>query len=191
MMCLNKWKVIVSKMADYSLFRQKYKSHIATFKETSFDSENDFYLCKDETIETINFDKIIEEKYPDPYKRPQSFDSLYLNKEDSTIYLVEFKNQKKPDKKEVEGKLIDGKKEFNLLLSDLKIPITNYKFIFCLVYNKFLPKEERHKRGLFKSITFEFLNQYKEGGLIDDIYTEDVNFFTKQFKKKTLKELMC
>ena len=25
----------------------------------------------------------------------------------------------------------------------------------------------------------------------DDIYTEDVNFFTKQFKKKTLKELSC
>lgn len=190
-MCLSKWKVTVFKMADYSLFRQRYKSYISTFKETSLDSENNFYLCTDESIETINFDKIIEEKYPDSNKRPQSFDSIYLDKESNNIYLVEFKNQKKPDKKEVEGKLIDGKKEFILLLNDFKVPLADYKFIFCLVYNQYKPKEERHKRGLFKSMTFEFLNQYKESGFIDDIYTEDVNFFTKQFKNKISKGLKC
>lgn len=178
-------------MADYSLFRQKYKSHISTFKKTSLDSNNNFYLCKDESIEIINFDKVVEKKYPDSNKRPQSFDCIYLDKDSNTIYLVEFKNEKNPDKTNVEGKLIDGKKEFLLLLGNLKIPIRNYKFIFCLVYNKYKPKEERHKRGLFKSITFEFLNKYKENGFIDDIYTEDVNFFTKQFKKKTSKELQC
>ncbi|MEA2047068.1 MAG: hypothetical protein U9O64_01325 [Campylobacterota bacterium] len=178
-------------MADYSLFRQEYKLYIATFKETSFDSHNNYFLCTDESIETINFDKIVEEKYPDSNKRPQSFDSLYLDKDNNTIYLVEFKNEKKPEKKEVEGKLLDGKKELISLLNDLKISTKEYKFIFCLVYNKFKPKHERHKRGLFKSMTFEFLNKYKENGFIDDIYTEDVNFFTKQFQKKTSKELKC
>ncbi len=108
-----------------------------------------------------------------------------------TLYLIEFKNQKKPDKEEIEGKLLDGKREFILLLDDLKISTNSYKFIFCLVYNKFKPKHERHKRGLFKSVTFEFLNKYKENKFIDDIFTEDVDFFTKQFKNKTSKELKC
>jgi hypothetical protein len=178
-------------MADYNLFRQKYIAHISTFKETSLDSDNNIYLCQDETVETINFDKIIEEKYPDSNKRPQSFDCVYLDKYSKNIYLIEFKNEKKPDKENIRGKLLDGKKELFILLDELKVPTIDYKFIFCLVYNKYHPKYERHKRGLFKSITFEFLNEYKDSGFIDDIYTEDVNFFTKQFKKKTLKELSC
>ncbi len=178
-------------MADLNLFYKEYSSYISTFKETSLDSDNSIYLCQDESIEIINFDKIIKNKYPNSYTRPQSFDAIYFDKSSKNIYLVEFKNQKKPEKKEVEGKLLDGKQEFISLLNDLKVPITEYNLIFCLVYNKFKPKHERHKRGLFKSITFEFLNQYKENGFIDDIYTEDVNFFTKQFKKKTSKELKC
>jgi len=76
MMYLNRWKVIVSTMADYNLFRQKYIAYTSTFKETSLDTDNNIYL-------------------------------------------------------------------------------------------------------------------YKENGFVNDIYTEDVNFFTKQFKKKTLKELAC
>ena len=191
MMYLNRWKVTVFKMADYNLFKQKYITYISTFKETSLDSDNSIYLCQNKNIEIINFDKIIEDKYPDSNKRPQSFDCIYLDKNSKNMYLIEFKNQKKPDKEEIEGKLIDGKKEFIFLLNDLQIPITDYKFIFCLVYNKFKPKHERHKRGLFKSITFEFLDKHKESGFIDDIYTEDVNFFTKQFEKNTSKELKC
>ena len=190
-MYLKRWKVTVFKMADFNLFKQTYSLHTSTFKETSLDTDNNVYLCQDESIDVINFDTIIENKYPDSNKRPQSFDSIYLDKDSNTIYLIEFKNQKKPDKEEVEGKLIDGKKEFILLLNDLNISTTNYKFIFCLVYNKFKPKHERHKRGLFKSVTFEFLYKYKENKFIDDIFTEDVNFFTKQFKKKISKDLKC
>ncbi len=189
MMYLKRWKVTVFKMADFNLFYQEYDSFISTFKETSLDSMNSQYLCMDESQKVINFDKIIEEKYPDSNIRPKSFDALFVH--ENIIFCIEFKNQKKPDKKEIEGKLLEGKKEFGLLLSDLKISKDNYEFIFCLVYNKFIPKEERYKRGLHKSIRFEFLNQYKENGFVDDIYTEDVNFFTKQFKNKTLKELMC
>jgi hypothetical protein len=139
----------------------------------------------------INFDKIIEKKYPNSNNRPQSFDAIYFDKYHNKIYLIEFKNQKKPDKKEVEGKLLDGKKEFVSLLNNLNISENSYKIIFCLVYNKFIPKEERYKRGLYKSISFEFLNKYKNSGIIDDIYTEDVNFFTKQFKKRVFNELSC
>ncbi len=191
MMFLKRWRVKDFRMADFNLFYQKYNAYLSTFKETSLDSENDVYLCKDESIVVINFDAIIEYIYPDSNFRPKSFDTIYFDGNNNNVYLVEFKNQKKPDKKEIEEKLLDGKKEFDLLLSDLNISKGDYKFIFCLVYNKFIPKEERHKRGLYKSITFEFLNKYIESSLIHNIYTEDVNFFTKQIKQKTLKELMC
>ena len=178
-------------MADFNLFYQEYNSFMSTFKETSLDSDNNFYLCKDESIEVINFDAIIENIYPDSNLRPKSFDTLYFDKTNNHIYLIEFKNQRKPDKLEIEEKLTDGKKEFDLLLNKLNISKNSYKFVFCLVYNKYIPKEERHKRGLFKSITFEFLNKYKESSLVHDIYTENVSFFTTQFKKKTTKDLAC
>ena len=195
MMNLKRWKVKDFRMADFNLFYQKYSSYISTFKETSLDNHHkekpNEYLCSDESQEIINFDKIIEDKYPDSNSRPKAFDAIYFDRDNNDIYLVEFKNQKKPDKEEVEDKLVDGKKEFDLLLSDLNIVKSDYRFIFCLVYNQYKPKEERHKRGLFKSVTFEFLNKYKKNSFVNDIYTEDVNFFTKQFKKKTLKELVC
>ena len=95
------------------------------------------------------------------------------------------------DKREIEEKLLNGKKELELLLSRLNISKNSYKVVFCLVYNKFVPIEERYKRGLHKSLSFEFLNQYKDNGFIDDIYTEDTDFFTKQFKKQFKKELTC
>jgi hypothetical protein len=175
-------------MADISQFLKEYSKYKSTFKETSFDSSNNYELCKDETQSVINFDKIVEERYPDSNKRPKSFDALFIYQDN--IFCIEFKNEKKPDKKEIEDKIVDGKKEFDLLLSDLSISKKEYRFIFCLVYNKFLPKHERYKRGLYKSIRFEYLNRYV-GSLIDDLYTEDVDFFTKEFKKITNKELDC
>ncbi len=194
-MYLNRWKVIVSKMADLNLFYQEHSSYLSTFKETSLDDHHkdktNEYLCIDESQTVINFDKIIENKYPDPNTRPKAFDAIYFDENENSVYLVEFKNQKKPDKQEVEGKLIDGKKEFDLLLNNLNISKKDYRFIFCLIYNQHKPKEERYKRGLFKSTTFEFLNKHKENCFVNDIYTEDVEFFTKQFKKKTQKELKC
>ncbi len=178
-------------MADINQFKQKYASFVSTFKLTSYDSNNDIYLCKDETQEVINFDKIIETKYPDSNIRPKVFDALYFDENTNRIYLIEFKNEKKPDKKEIEGKLIDGRNEFSILLNELHISSKNYTYIFCLVYNQFKPKEERFKRGLYKSIRFEFLNRYKNIGLIDEVFTEDISFFSQQFKKNFQKELMC
>jgi len=177
-------------MADIRRFFEEYKKHKSTFKLTSFDSENREYLCLDETQEVLNFDELIEKIYPDSNKRPKSFDAIYFYKEENTIYLVEFKNQNKPDKKEIEDKLQKGKKELERIFANLNIQKRDYKFIFCLVYNKYVPKEERFKRGLFRATTFEYLNKYKNN-LIDDIFTEEVSFFTKLFREKTKKELEC
>ncbi|HHD81742.1 MAG TPA: hypothetical protein ENK94_00950 [Campylobacterales bacterium] len=172
---------------------ENYKIYISTFKETSLDNhhkdvENE-YLCEDESQEVINFDKIIEDKYPDPNTRPKAFDALYVD--DNNVYLIEFKNQKKLDNKEVIGKLIEGKKELDDILGAIKVRKKDYRFIYCVVHQNCKPHYNRFKCGVSKDVPRFSLAQYKENGFIDDIYTEDVNFFSKQFKKKTLKELMC
>jgi len=82
-------------MANINQFFKSYKSYNSTFKVTSFDNANNTYLCNDTTQNVINFDKIIENIYKDPYKRPKSFDALYQLNND--IYLIEFKNQKPTD----------------------------------------------------------------------------------------------
>ena len=47
-------------------------------------------------------------------KRPKSFDSMYINNND--VYCIEFKNEKSPNKKNIEQKLIDGKRELDEML---------------------------------------------------------------------------
>ena len=178
-------------MADMNQFFKKYDNYKSTFKETSFDSNNSEYLCSDEMQEIINFDSIIENKYPNSNLRPQSFDALYVYEASNQIFMIEFKNENKPNKNDIENKMIAGKCELDSMLQDLNIASKNYQFIFCLVYNQFKPKHERHKRGLYKSIRFEFLNKYKKNGVIHDIFTENVDFFTKQFNKISNKELTC
>jgi len=174
-------------------FNNSYQAYFSTFKETSLDNHDKNkpieYLCYDETQNVINFDKIIEDKYPNPYTRPQAFDALFIDK--TNIYLIEFKNQRKPSNSEVIGKLIDGKKELDKILGLINVQKEDYKFIYCVVHKNCKPHFNRFKCGVSKDVPRFALAKYKESGFIDDIYTEDVNFFTKQFKKKTLKELRC
>ena len=176
-------------MADIYQFIRSYRDHLSTFKQTSFDDDNHQFLCSDESQSVIAFDDIIKEKYPDPNVRPKSFDALYIH--ENYLFCVEFKNQKKPDKQEIAGKLVDGKRELETFLAELNISRDRYQFVFCLVYNKHIPHEERYKPGLYRSIRFEYLNQYIQKGIVDAIFTENVDFFTRQFKKQLRKELAC
>ncbi|RUM69328.1 MAG: hypothetical protein DSZ08_06640, partial [Sulfurovum sp.] len=61
------------------------------------------------------------------------------------------------------------------------------KFIYCVVYKN----DKSYNYRIEKGVSRFGLNQYKESGLVDDIFTEDVGFFTKQFKKQFQKELTC
>ncbi len=169
-------------MADIKEFISKYSTYQTTFKEVSFDSQNNQHLCLDETISTFNFDAIISDIYPNPMTyRPKSFDSIFIDGD--TIYCIEFKNERKPDKNEVEQKLINGKQELEKLLVAQNIQKDEYKFIFCLVCNIFKPKEERYKRGILNYPLKMYLQKHKETNFVDDIFTEDVEFFLQQFKK--------
>lgn len=177
-------------MADINEFIKKYSKYSTSFKETSFDSENNKSLCLDEQNENINFDEIIAEIYPNSFEyRPKSFDSIYVD--GNNIYCIEFKNEANPNKKELEQKLVDGKRELDKIFMELNIQRKDYKYIFCLVYNKYKPREERFKRGMQSYLITMYLQKYKENKIIDDIFTEDVSFFTAQFKTKIGKELEC
>ena len=186
-MCLNKWKAIDSKMADISEFIKKYSKYQTTFKVTSYDDNNDIHLCTDELNDNINFDKIIEDIYPEAHNRPNTFDAIYIK--DNDIYCIEFKNENKPDKKLIEKKLTNGKKELDKLFAKLNIQKDDYKFIFCLVYNIHKPKFDRWKKGTISYTINNYLKKYKDDKFISDIFTEDVEFFSKQFSKKTKKRI--
>ena len=178
-------------MADMGQFIQFYQAFQSTFKRTSFDNDNSQYLCMDEHQLVINFDKIIEDKYPDSNGRPKSFDALYVY--DNKIFCIEFKNQKPSQiaNQDICRKLTEGKAELDTLLRSLNIQSNDYDFTYCVAYKKCVEHRDRYKCGIDKGKIMFGLEQYKQQGLVKEIFTEDVNFFTKQFKKQFQKELAC
>ena len=178
-------------MADIHQFIKEYSQYKSTFKETSFDDNNEIYLCNDETQNVINFDKILEVKYPDSNQRPKSFDALYIYKK--LLFCIEFKNQKPSqiDNIDIQDKLLSGKKELIKLFQELNIQMTNYNFVYCVVYKKCIEPRDRYKCGIDKGKVLFGLEKYEEQGLVKKVYTQNVDFFTKEFKKKLQKELVC
>lgn len=190
-MRLMTWIVRTYCMADIGVFIREYSPFKSTFKETSFDKENVVSLCKDESQEVIDFDKIIAEKYPDSNKRPKSFDALYIH--DGNIYCIEFKNLKPAsiENNDVKGKLEAGKNELDKLLSDLNIQKNEYDFIYCVCYKNCTEPRDRYKCGVAKGAIQFDLEQYKERHIVKEVFTNSVTFFTQQFQKKTQKSLNC
>lgn len=188
-MSLIRWMQKNYNMADLKQFLKEYNNFIDTFKSTSFDSEKNEYLCNDTTVNVINFDKIIKERYPDSFKRPSSFDALYIIEDD--IYLIEFKNQfpKHIINAEIKKKLLQGKEELDKLLSNLNIQKRDYTFKYCVIYKNCLLPKDRYKCGISKNIPQFGLSSCKT--IIDEIYTNNVNFFTKTLNKKLSNKLAC
>lgn len=178
-------------MADIDVFFRDYQTFASTFKETSFDSINSIYLCTDESQNVIDFDKLVEQEYPDSNIRPKSFDAIYLYK--SIVFCVEFKNQKPSniDNYGVQYKLEDGKAELDKLLQGFNIQTNDYEFVYCVVYKKCVEARDRYKCGVGKGMTLFGLNKYKEQGLVKEVFTNNVEFFTKEFKKLSQMELAC
>ncbi len=175
-------------MADvHSIFKSQYKDYLSSLKETSFDKEKNEYLCQDTTQYVYDFDKIVKDKFP--AKQPSSYDALLLSRGNNTIYCIEFKNQKYSDidREKIAKKLQNGKDILKNIFYKNRIPLTDYRFIFCVVYKN---TASRWRRGIEKNeIQFE-LAEYK-GRYFDDIYTNDVQFFTKEYKKHFHKDLTC
>ena len=178
-------------MADFNQFIKEYSQHSSTFKETSFDDNNNVHLCSDESQNVINFDKILESKYPDSNQRPKSFDALYAY--NNLLFCIEFKNQKPSqiDNQEIQDKLESGKGKLVELLQELNIQMNDYRFVYCVVYKKCIEPRDRYKCGIDKGKVLFGLDKYQEQGFVKKVYTQSVDFFTKEFKKNLQKELQC
>jgi hypothetical protein len=178
-------------MADINLFLQENNSFISTFNETSYDSSNDEHLCKDTTVDVLNFDRLIEDRYPDSNSRPKSFDAIFVYEED--IFCIEFKNQKTSNinNQEVQLKIKDGKSELDKLLKDKNIQVNKYRFIYCVVYKICTEPYDRYKCGIAKNSVLFGLDSYKKNSFVDKVITQNVAFYTKELKKLFEKELIC
>ncbi len=173
-------------MADaQSIFRSQFKEYISSLKNVSFDKEKSIYLCQDESVGVYDFDAIVKNIYP--LKQPSSYDALLID--NYKIFCIEFKNEKYSQitNSEVEKKLIDGKDILMEIFTKNNIPIDNYTFIYCVAYKN---AEARWRRGISKN-TIQFgLEEYK-GNYYDDIFTNDVAFFTNEYKKYFRSSLAC
>ena len=178
-------------MADISQFINKYQKYNSTFKATSLDDSNNISVCTDKSQSVINFDKIIELKYPNSNTRPKSFDAIYIYED--KIFCIEFKNQKPSDIRnlEIEEKLQNGINELIKIFANLNIQKKRYNFVFCVAYKRCKEPIDRYKCGIGKNSVLFGLDKCKHKNPISDIFTENVDFFTKQFKNLTKKELTC
>jgi len=181
-------------MADIGQFLRHYTDYQSTFKETSCDDRHKdkeaIYLCHDETQTVINFDKLVEERYSGS-KKPRTFDAIYVH--ENIIFCIEFKNQTTADIKNriVQEKLESGKRELEELFAQLHIASKQYKYVYCVVYKNCYEEIQRYKSGVSKGAVLFCLQKYKEKHFVDEIFTDNVNFFTKAFQKQIKKELNC
>lgn len=180
-------------MAGIDQFLRLYSKHKTTFKETSYDDDNEVSLCKDETQKVINFDEIIAEKFPDPQKsgRPKSFDAVYIY--DRQIYCIEFKNQKYSDiaSSDIREKFESGREELDAILQEIHIQKKDYDFIYCVCYKECIEPRERYKCGIAKGIPRFGLAFFKEQNIVKNVFTNNVTFFKEQLQKKLSLQLHC
>jgi hypothetical protein len=185
-MSLIKWIAKSYKMADAeSIFKNHFKEYQSTLNQTSYDDKNDIYLCNDTMQIVYDFDKIVKEKYGKPL--PSSPDVLMISND--VIYLIEFKNQtiKRVKSSIVKNKLTDGREIINQIFNEFNLDIDQYQFNFCVIYKN---EENKIRRGIKRNIIRFDLSAYK-GKYFDEIYTNDVKYFTGEYKKYFHKELKC
>ena len=178
-------------MSDVSVFSSRYNTFHSTFKETSLDSENNYYLCTDESQTIIDFDKLLECRYPDSNIRPNSFDAIYID--ENNIHCIEFKNQKpsKINNQDIRDKLQEGKDELVKVFQEQNIQINDLNFIYSVVYKECKSYKDKYKCGIVQTQIEFGLDKYKDNGFVKEIFTSDVDFFTRAFRLKFKKELTC
>jgi len=165
---------------DYIL-REKYRDYFATLKSTSYDKENDTYLCQSQK-RVINFDKLTEGE-ADTLKTPRSFDALLYDAEQRKVFCVEFKNQEKStiNNRIIQKKMIEGREALDRILTENSIQRKEYTFIFCVAC-KANDKHYRYRNKIEENSLHFNLEKYS--GVFDHIVTNDIAFFTDEFRKK-------
>lgn len=157
--------------------------HVSSFKETSYDKENDEYLCKDAaTPDVYDFDRYIEKKFRGQ-QRPASPDVIHLGTKQ--LYFVEFKNQRpsRIDNTEIGRKFTRGTQILQGMLRNFTP--RDWQRTFCVVF-KADPRpaffDGRHFEKSRVRFNLDSLND-ELGNFYDKILTEDIDFYSGQFKQ--------
>ncbi|MGL4448680.1 MAG: hypothetical protein ACRCZA_07610 [Shewanella sp.] len=152
----------------------------STLKATSYDEQHQTYLCRDESCAPVyDFDAYVKERCLKP--TPASPDAIYIGHKD--LYFVEFKNQRANDvdKEQMQRKFIAGTKVLNQLLTDFAAK--DCRFHFCVVVKSQPKPKFMDARHIGKSVVRYGLAElnYAHGNFYDRIFSEDVDFYRRQF----------
>ena len=119
-----------------------------------------------------------------PKKQPPSFDALLSDEDEKKVYCVEFKNQDKSkiDNVEIQKKLIDGRVTLDDILQQGNVAKSDYAFIFCVAFK---PNKQHYKYRRKIEMRETYFNLQKYEDVFDKIITNDIDFFTAEFTKKS------
>lgn len=158
------------------------KNHLSSLHKTSFDSDNQEYLCNDKTTANVyDFDSYVASK-SSGIKLPASPDAILVG--DKKLYFIEFKNQipSKIDKENMRNKFKAG----TAILKDLLKDFTpkDVKFVFCIVH------KSEYKR-FFNSSYIEALparfgleeENKKSDNFYSEIIGENIDYYKNKFKQ--------
>lgn len=174
------------KINKYSL-KEVLEKELANFKstlrDTSYDKNNQEYLCKDEsTPHVYDFDAYVQERFE--YPIPASPDAILIH--GKNFYFIEFKNQNpvdiNRDKDQLQRKFQAGITILQDLLQGFSARDCQYNF--CVVFkNQPRPPymDSRHIQNSVVKFGLDELNK-KSNDFYHRIVTNSVDFYTKEFQ---------
>lgn len=168
-------------MAEMSyIIKTKYSNSLDSLKNASYDKENKVYMCQSD-MEVVNFDNLTFELYPN--KQPASYDALLIEEDIENIFCIEFKNQKTSDidNTQLHKKVKDSDTTLKKLCSENNINKNDYNYKLCIVYKQDATKPQYRR---FKENIIHFGLDVYSGVYFDEIITNEISFFQKEFMKK-------
>jgi len=162
------------------VFKEKYPDTFDTLKNTSYDKENNLFMCKS-SMHVIDFDRVTKKLYP--VKQPSSYDALLIEEEISNIFCIEFKNQKYANIKnqEIRKKVIDSTVTLQKIYKENDISKKRYTHKLCIVYKR---DETQYRYRRFQENIVRFGLEDFIGRGVDSVITNDILFFQREFQRK-------
>ncbi len=169
-------------MAELSyILRGKYRDAFDTLKNTSYDKEHNSYMCQSQR-EVVNFDRLTE-IYISGRVLPKSFDALICDEGNKKVFCVEFKNQEKStiNNRIIQEKMLEGKNTLDRIIGENSVQRKEYELVFCVAY-KANNKHYRYRNKLEDRALHFNLDKYND--TFDKVITNDIEFFTDEFRRK-------
>lgn len=184
-------------MADTSVLKKYFQNYLSTLKNTSFDKNNEVYLCQSDK-EVVDFDDFTQKTKDFNFKSSKSCDAVYLPKDMNEVYCIEFKNQPYSiiDGERIKGKYVDSLTNLGTMLEKENINAKNYKFYFFVVYKNPTNMSAYKARGMENEIKFgldDEKSKHKDSYIIGNsiIKTKHKDFFKSYYRKFFKDDIKC